>query len=148
MRVPRRLKDLQGSIREAVATLSPILARAPKPSEIAAHLNVPFDEVVEALNAGHAYTARSLDALVAGTDVALGDLQGQVDASLGTAEYRDSLRRALDELPQRDRAILILRFFGDLTQTQIAEEVGISQMHVSRLLTQTLATLRARLEAD
>ena len=147
MRVPRRLKDLQGSIREAVATLSPILARAPKPSEIAARLNVPFDEVVEALNAGHAYTARSLDALVAGTDVALGDLRAgqRVVGHGGVPRFAASLA---GRLPQRDRAILILRFFGDLTQTQIAEEVGISQMHVSRLLTQTLATLRARLEAD
>jgi RNA polymerase sigma-B factor len=148
MRVPRRLKDLQGPIRQAVAVLSSGLGRAPRPSEIAAELNIDLDEVIEALTAQHAYAADSLDALLGGTDLALGDLLGRVDESLETAGYRQSLRAALDELPDRERTILILRFFGDLTQTQIAEKVGLSQMHISRLLTQTLRVLRGRLDAD
>jgi RNA polymerase sigma-B factor len=148
MRVPRRLKDLQSPIRQTVANLSSTLGRAPRPSEIAAHLGIDREEVIEALSAQQAYSSDSLDALVGGTDVALGDLLGRVDASLETAEYRETLRKALAELPDRERSILILRFFGDLTQTQIADQIGISQMHVSRLLTQTLATLRARLDAD
>jgi RNA polymerase sigma-B factor len=148
MRVPRRLKDLQSPIRQTVAGLSGTLGRAPRPSEIATHLGIDRNEVIEALNAQQAYSSDSLDALVGGTDVALGDLLGRVDASLETAEYRETLRKALAELPDRERSILILRFFGDLTQTQIADQIGISQMHVSRLLTQTLAMLRARLDAD
>ena len=148
MRVPRRLKDLQGPIRQAVASLSTTLGRAPKPSEIAARLDAPLGDVIDALGAQQAYAADSLDALVGGTDIALGDLLGRVDESLQTMEYRQSLRTALAELPDRERTILILRFFGDLTQTQIAEQVGLSQMHVSRLLAQTLAGLRDRLEAQ
>ena len=148
IRVPRRLKDLQGPIREAVATLSSSLERAPRPTEIAAQLGLGVDEIIEALNAQQAYACASLDVLVGNTDTALGDLLGQVDESLATAEYRDTLRKALDDLPERERSILILRFFGDLTQTQIATQVGISQMHVSRLLAQTLARLRARLDVD
>lgn len=148
MRVPRSLKDLQAPVRQAVASLSATLGRAPKPSEIAAELGLPLSDVIDALAAQQAYAADSLDALVGGTDLALGDLLGQVDASLETAEYRQTLRAALAELPDRERNIVILRFFGDLTQTQIAEQVGISQMHVSRLLAQTLASLRERLDAD
>jgi RNA polymerase sigma-B factor len=148
IRVPRRLKDLQGPIREAVATLSSSLERAPRPTEIAAHLGLSVDEIIEALNAQQAYACASLDVLVGDTDTALGDLLGQVDKSLATAEYRDTLRKALDDLSERERSILILRFFGDLTQTQIATQVGVSQMHVSRLLTQTLATLHVRLDVD
>jgi RNA polymerase sigma-B factor len=147
MRVPRRLKDLQGPMGDAVGVLSAALGRAPRPSEIAAHLDVTVDEVVDALAAQQAYSADSLDALVNAGDTALVDSLGQADAALATAEYRHELRRALDELPERERAIVALRFFGDLTQSQIAERVGLSQMHVSRLLGQTLATLRARIDA-
>lgn len=148
MHVPRRLKDLQTPVREAVGSLSLSLGRSPKPSEIATHLGVPVAQVVDALGARAAYKADSLDSLVSrtGTDVALGDLLGASDTALWTAEYRDELRRALAALPDRDRTIVVLRFFGDLTQTQIAAQVGVSQMHVSRLLSQALATLRGRLD--
>jgi RNA polymerase sigma-B factor len=148
IRVPRRLKDLQAPISEAVTTLSATLGRAPRPSEIAAELGIAVDEVVEALGAQRAYSADSLDALVQSGDVALVDLLGRADEALATAEYRDELGRALDALPERERTIVVLRFFGDLTQTEIAARVGVSQMHVSRLLGRTLATLRDRLGAD
>jgi RNA polymerase sigma-B factor len=148
MRMPRRLKELQGPVRRAVATLSSTLERAPRPREIAALLDIPLDDVIEALKAQTAYAADSLDALAGNRDVALGDLLGQVDAELETAEYREALHLALAELPERERTIVLLRFFGNLSQTQIAEQVGISQMHVSRQLSRTLAVLRQRLEGD
>jgi RNA polymerase sigma-B factor len=148
VRVPRRLKDLQGSIRAAVDELSTELERAPRPSEIANRLAIDAEEVIEALCARDAHTPSSLDALLGPTGVTLGETLGRADAALDKVEYRQALRPLLAELPDRERKIIVLRFFGDLTQTQIAAQMGISQMHVSRLLSQTLATLRRRIEAD
>ncbi len=148
MRVPRRLKDLQGAINGAVGPLSQELGRAPRPSEIAARLDIPTDDVVEGLDAQQAYRSSSLDELVAGADSALTDTLGSVDAEMDKVEYRETLAPLLDELPERERTILLLRFFGNLTQTQIADRVGISQMHVSRLLAQTVAQLRRRMTED
>jgi RNA polymerase sigma-B factor len=148
MRVPRRLKDLQSVINGAVGPLSQELGRAPRPSEIAERLGIPAEDVVEGLDAQQAYRSSSLDELVAGADSALTDTLGAADAELETVEYRQTLAPLLDELPERQRTILLLRFFGNLTQTQIADRVGISQMHVSRLLSQTVAQLRRRLTED
>jgi RNA polymerase sigma-B factor len=148
MRVSRRLKDLHGPVRDAVASLSGALGRAPRPSEIAAHLDVAVEDIVDVLGAAQAYTADSLDALVGGSEDTVGDLLGRVDTALETSQYRQELRAALAELPERERTILVLRFFEDMTQTQIAAQMGISQMHVSRLLTQTLETLRNRLDTE
>jgi RNA polymerase sigma-B factor len=148
MRVPRRLKDLQSSINSAVGPLSQELNRAPRPSEIAARLGISTEEVVEGLDAQQAYRSTSLDELVAGADTALTDTLGTADVELDKVEYRQTLAPLLDELPERERTILVLRFFGNMTQTQIADRVGISQMHVSRLLAQTVAGLRRRLLAD
>jgi RNA polymerase sigma-B factor len=148
MRVPRRLKDLQSSINTAVSQLSQDLNRAPRPSEIAALLGISTDEVVEGLDAQQAYRSTSLDELVSGADTALADTLGAADAELDKVEYRQTLAPLLDELPERERTILVLRFFGNMTQTQIADRVGISQMHVSRLLAQTVAGLRRKLLSD
>jgi RNA polymerase sigma-B factor len=148
MRMPRRLKELQGPVRDAVASLSGALGRAPRPSEIAAHLDVAVEDIVDALGAAQVYTADSLDALVGDSEVAVGDLLGRVDTAMETAQYRQGLRAALAELPERERTIIVLRFFEDMTQTQIAAQMGISQMHVSRLLSRTLTTLRARLDIE
>jgi len=148
MRVPRRLKDLQSSINGAVGPLSQELGRAPRPSEIAARLGIATEEVVEGLDAQQAYRSTSLDELVSGADTALTDTLGVADAELDKVDYRQTLAPLLDELPERERTILVLRFFGNMTQTQIADRVGISQMHVSRLLAQTVASLRRRLLAD
>ena len=147
MRVPRRLKDLQAAISGAVGPLSQELGRAPRPSEIAARLGMPIEEVVEGLDAQQAYRSSSLDELVAGADTPLTDTLGAADAELENVEYRQTLAPLLDELPARERTILVLRFFGNMTQTQIADRVGVSQMHVSRLLAQTLAQLRDKLTA-
>jgi RNA polymerase sigma-B factor len=146
MRVSRRLKDLHGPVRDAVASLSGVLGRAPRPSEIAAHLGVAVDHVVDVLGAAQAYTADSLDALVGDSEDTVGDLLGRVDTALETAQYRQELRVALAELPERERTIIVLRFFEDMTQTQIAAQMGISQMHVSRLLSRTLKAMRSRID--
>ncbi|MFR9801466.1 RNA polymerase sigma factor SigF [Pseudonocardia sp. RS010] len=148
MRVPRRLKEMQSSINGAVGPLSQELGRAPRPSEIAERLGISTEEVLEGLDAQQAYRGPSLDELVAGADSPLADTLGEADAELDKVEYRQTLAPLLDELPERERTILVLRFFGNRTQTQIADHVGISQMHVSRLLARTLAQLRRRMSEE
>ena len=149
MRVPRRLKELHVALGGAVSELSQRVGRAPTARELAAHLDIPFEDVVEGLAASNAYRSRSLDSMVdddTGSQQAAGVL-GQLDAELEQTEHREALAPLLAELPDRERAIIVLRFFGNLTQTQIAERIGISQMHVSRLLSHTLAVLREKLSA-
>jgi RNA polymerase sigma-B factor len=150
MRVPRRLKDLHVSINSAVSELAQGLGRAPKPSEIAERLDVSTNEVLEGLEAAQAYRSSSLDEMLSTDEsgTTLGDLLGEADAELDRVDYRQTMQPLLAELPDRERNIVMLRFFGNMTQTQIADRVGVSQMHVSRLLGQTLAKLRDRLEAD
>jgi RNA polymerase sigma-B factor len=145
MRVPRRLKDMHVSIGAAVSELSQRLGRAPRPSEIAERLQISTEEVLEGLEASSAYRSASLDEALAGDDESgstAADVLGDVDGALDQVEYRESIRPLLAKLPDRERTILLLRFFGNMTQTQIAQRVGISQMHVSRLLSQTLSQLR------
>lgn len=147
MRVPRRLKDLTVAIRQVTGPLSQQLGRAPRPSELAAHLDVPVDEVIEALDAEANQHSGSLDAVLGEDDAdnPITKRLGALDRALDLVEYRHALRPLLDRLPERERTILLLRFFGELTQTQIAERIGISQMHVSRLLARTLRWLRDEL---
>jgi RNA polymerase sigma-B factor len=147
-RVPRRLKDMQSRLNSVIGPLSQELGRAPRPSEIADRLEISVDEVLAGLDAQPAYRTSSIDALTATTDTPLADRLGDPDATLDQIEYRESLLPLLDKLPERARTILTLRFFGNQTQTQIAEVVGISQMHVSRLLAQILADLRQDLRAE
>jgi len=150
MRVPRRLKDLHVSINAAVSQLSQDLGRAPKPSEIAQHLDVPVADVLEGLEASEAYRSSSLDEMLSSEQgsATVGELVGEADAELNRVEFRQTLRPLLADLAERERTIVMLRFFGNLTQTQIADKVGISQMHVSRLLSQTLDRLRERLDPE
>ncbi|WP_181780770.1 SigB/SigF/SigG family RNA polymerase sigma factor [Pseudonocardia pini] len=150
MRVPRRLKDMHVSINGAVSDLSQRLGRAPKPSEIAERLGVPVSEVLEGLEASEAYRSSSLDEMLSSEQgsATVGELVGEADAELDRVDYQEALRPVLAELAERERTIVMLRFFGNMTQTQIADRVGISQMHVSRLLTQTLGRLRSRLDPD
>jgi RNA polymerase sigma-B factor len=144
MRVPRRLKELNLAITSASGELSQRLGRAPTPSEIAQKLGLTQEDVYEGLEAGNAYHSVSLDeALSADSDSdPLADTLGEEDAGLVGVENHESLRPLIEELPERERQILTLRFFHNLTQTQIADRVGISQMHVSRLLARTLERLR------
>ncbi|WP_019854648.1 RNA polymerase sigma factor SigF [Actinopolyspora mortivallis] len=149
VRVPRRLQERHLSISAAISTLSQSLGRAPTPSEIAEHLGISREEVHQGLEAGNAYRSSSLDELLSDTDeIPLGDAIGSSDTELDEVENRAAIRPLLEELDERERRILVLRFFRSMTQTQIAEQVGISQMHVSRLLARTLSRLRDRIEVD
>jgi RNA polymerase sigma-B factor len=150
MHVPRRLKELNLQINSASAELSQRLGRAPTPSELGKHLDLPPEQVYEGLEAGNAYHSMSLDEALspeADSDP-LGDTLGQQDESIEGVENYESLRPLIEALPERERQILTLRFFRHMTQTQIADRIGISQMHVSRLLSRTLENLRQSLMSD
>ncbi|MCE0763838.1 sigma-70 family RNA polymerase sigma factor [Pseudonocardia kujensis] len=145
LRVPRAIKDLTVAVNRASIDLTQRLGRAPRPSEIAAELDRSLDDVVEALDALAGHRADSLDEPESETGFTPADRLGAADAGLDLVDLSGDLRRLIAELPERERTILLLRFYGEHTQTQIAEKVGISQMHVSRLLARTLAHLRAQL---
>jgi RNA polymerase sigma-B factor len=150
VRVPRRLQELHLSLNAAVGELAQKNGRAPTPSELAEHLGIPRAEVLEGLAVANAYRSSSLDERLSGEDDSptLAATLGEEDAALEGVEYRESLQPLLATIPARERRILILRFFGNMTQSQIAADIGISQMHVSRLLSQTLAKLREGLLKD
>ncbi|WP_343599811.1 RNA polymerase sigma factor SigF [Mycobacterium sp.] len=147
VKVPRRLKELHLQLGAATADLSQRLGRAPTASELAAELGMDRDEVVEGLVAGSSYNTLSIDGGGSADDEAraIADTLGDIDAGLERIEDREALRPLLAALPERERMVLVLRFFESMTQTQIAERVGISQMHVSRLLAKSLAYLRDQL---
>jgi RNA polymerase sigma-B factor len=150
VRVPRRVKELHASITAKTTELSHELGRAPRPSELAAALDQPVEQIHEGLAAANAYHSDSLDALVSpadGATTSVSDLLGGQDERLAGVVDREALLPALRLLPERERAIVVLRFFGNLTQTQIADRVGLSQMHVSRLLAASIAALRATMTA-
>jgi RNA polymerase sigma-B factor len=148
VKVPRRLKELHLRLGAATAELSQTLGRAPTPSELAAELEMDREEIVEGLIAGSSYNTMSIDGGGSGSEEApaIADTLGDADANLDRIENREALRPLLESLPERERTVLVLRFFESLTQTQIAERVGISQMHVSRLLAKSLAQLRDQME--
>ena len=148
VRVPRRVKELHLEITRSSALLSQRLGRAPTRREIASELRIGEDDVAEGLLAGGAYRTVSVDAVGGGRvpDHSLVETLGGDDARLEAVEDQETLRPVLAALPDRERRIVLMRFFGNLTQSRIAEEVGISQMHVSRLLARSLATLRRQLE--
>lgn len=152
IRVPRRLRELQGRIHTAAAELAQRHGRAARPSEIAAYLGVDTELVVVGLAAHGAGYPDSLDeparddegsARRGRFEAALGRVEPQFDL----VEQQVALSPLLAELPERERRILKLRFVDGLTQTQIGEQIGISQMHVSRLLSRTVRTLRRRVAA-
>ncbi|WP_285030958.1 MULTISPECIES: SigB/SigF/SigG family RNA polymerase sigma factor [Mycolicibacterium] len=147
VKVPRRMKELHLQIGTASAEMSQRLGRAPTASELAVELGIDRDEVLDGLMAGSSYKTTSIDG-AAGSEErpSLAETLGDVDPGLEKVEYREALRPLLDELPERERTVLVLRFFESMTQSQIAAKVGISQMHVSRLLAKTLAQLREKLE--
>jgi RNA polymerase sigma-B factor len=147
VKVPRRLKELHLQLGSATAEISQRLGRAPTPSELAAELGLDRGEVVEALIAGSGYNTLSMDSAGGDDDTPpLTETLGSWDANLDRIENHEALRPLLDALPKRERTVIVLRFFESLTQSQIAERVGISQMHVSRLLARTLARLRDELK--
>ena len=150
IRVPRRLQELKLSLTKATSDLSQKNGRAPTVAELAGYLELTEEEILEGLESANAYSAVSLDAPDGGDDdsPAVADSLGMIDEALEGVEYRESLKPLLDKLPAREKRILMLRFFGGMTQSQIANDLGISQMHVSRLLARTLAQLRVGLLAE
>jgi RNA polymerase sigma-B factor len=141
VRAPRRVQELYLQVGQVVGTLTQELGRPPTIAEIAQAANVGEEDVIEALEAGQAYRSGSLDAV--GPDgETLGDRIGEDDAGLVDVEHRAFLSPALSQLAPRERMILQLRFAEGLTQSEIAQRIGISQMHVSRLLNRSLETLR------
>jgi RNA polymerase sigma-B factor len=149
VRVPRRPQELHLRLGNAVNELSQRLKRPPRVPELAEELGVSEDEVLEAMEVGGAYRSSSLEARPTDNREALTleSRLGTPDQGFDLAEHRVVLERLLDELPERERTIVKLRFFHEMTQTEIAQEVGISQMHVSRLLARTLVQLRERLQS-
>ncbi|WP_225726307.1 MULTISPECIES: RNA polymerase sigma factor SigF [unclassified Nocardia] len=146
VRVPRRTKEIQLRIGPTVEALAQRIGRLPKAREIAAELDVEIEEVTQALIAGNAYQLDSIDS-VAGGDIDNAPLPvlevlGSPEHGYELVDQFDAVRPLLAELPDRERRVLVMRFFESRTQSQIAEELGISQMHVSRILSRTLTWLR------
>ena len=144
IKVPRRVKELQPQLIRGRAELSQRLGRAPNASEIADHLGIDRTVVVDATIGGGNYSTMSTDMPLGpgDDDRPFGDTLGDVDPNLDKVLDVETVRPLIAALPERHRTVLTLRFFENLTQTQIAERIGCSQMHVSRLLAKALDTLR------
>ena len=144
IRAPRRLQELYLHLNQSVATLSQELGRSPTIAELAADTGATEEQVLEALEAGQSYRSTSLDS--AGPDEeGVGSRLGAEAEGFGVAEWRAILEPHVQTLPEREQTILRLRFVDGLTQSEIASQIGLSQMHVSRLLAHSLSTLRQSL---
>jgi RNA polymerase sigma-B factor len=151
VRAPRRMQELYLRLTQVVSSLGQQLGRSPTIAELAAETQVSEEEVLEALEAGQAYRFASLDVPKGGSEDGdtIGEGLGEDDPDLANAESRVVLSPLMAKLAPRQRQIIRLRFFEGLTQSEIASRLGISQMHVSRLLARSVAELRAAgLEAD
>ncbi|MFJ6984898.1 MULTISPECIES: SigB/SigF/SigG family RNA polymerase sigma factor [unclassified Streptomyces] len=150
LHVPRRVQDLRNRVRRSAKELSQTIpGRAPTVAEIAAYAHLTEDEVRTGAEALECFTALSLEAELPGTDgYALEDALGDPDPGYAVVEDRVAAAPCLRALPERERTILYLRFFAGMTQSGIAERLGISQMHVSRLLAGCVARLRAEVAAE
>jgi RNA polymerase sigma-B factor len=149
IRVPRRLQELRMQIGATTAELTQVLGRSPTPRELADALGCSVEEVMEGIESGNAYSTLSLDATADGSDdggVSMLDMMGLDDEELEQIEIRESIKPLLEALPAREKRILLLRFFKNKTQSEIAAEIGVSQMHVSRLLSRTLERLRTTMQ--
>jgi RNA polymerase sigma-B factor len=149
VRVPRRLQELHLELTKVVGDLGQELGRSPTVSEIAKVAGTTDEAVLEGLEIAQAYNFTSLDAPMendSGGTTSFADYLGAEDEHLENLEYRASLAPEMAKLPERERRILYLRFFKGMTQSEIADRLGISQMHVSRLLNRTLTKLREALE--
>jgi RNA polymerase sigma-B factor len=147
--VPRRVQDLSLEAGHATAVLTAELARRPTTAELAARLQVSEDALRDAQVSSGGYSPASLNIPVGGQDAGeLGDLLGGADADLESVDDRLTVSRLLLRLPARERQMLAMRFYGNRTQAEIAAELGISQMHVSRLLSRALSWLREAMLSD
>ncbi|MEU7283334.1 RNA polymerase sigma factor SigF [Streptomyces sp. NPDC045431] len=150
--VPRRLQELRIDLARATDVLFQQLDRSPTPAELAAHLGMEEDEIIEGLVAANGYSAGSLDLPLddagdASASETLGDRLGEPDKELDLVENVQALKPLIEEFDERDREILRMRFVDEMTQSQIGAELGVSQMHVSRLLARITARLREGLLA-
>jgi RNA polymerase sigma-B factor len=146
VKVPRRLKDLQGQLNRSRAELTHRLGRSPSPTELADHLGIDRETVVEATIASSNYTTASTDLHFGRQDDERPDVTatyGVIDANLDKVLDVHTVRPLIAALPEREQTVLRLRFFENMSQTAIAAELGCSQMHVSRLLARALATIRS-----
>jgi RNA polymerase sigma-B factor len=151
LHVPRRVQDLRNRVRFAYQDLSQTVSgRRPTVAEIAEHAGMSEEDVLVGLEALESFTALSLDAEVPGSEdgYSLGDSLGSPDPALDTVIDREAVKPRLHTLPERERAILYMRFFDDMTQSSIAERLGISQMHVSRLISRCCNRLRDQVMRD
>ncbi|MBA3291556.1 MAG: RNA polymerase sigma factor SigF [Actinomycetota bacterium] len=149
VRVPRRLQELHLELTKVVGNLGQELGRSPTVAEIAKAAGTTEENVLEGLEIAQAYNFTSLDAPIDSDDsgsTTFADQLGSEDDQLINLEYRAALAPEMAKLPERERRILYLRFFSGMTQSEIADRLGISQMHVSRLLNRTLMRLREALE--
>ncbi|WRZ91957.1 SigB/SigF/SigG family RNA polymerase sigma factor [Streptomyces sp. NBC_01007] len=148
--VPRRLHELWVQVNSATEDLTTAFGRSPTTAEIAERLRITEEEVLSCIEAGRSYHATSLEAAQEGDGLpGLLDRLGYEDPALDGVEHRDLVRHLLVQLPEREQRILLLRYYSNLTQSQISAELGVSQMHVSRLLARSFARLRSanRIEA-
>jgi RNA polymerase sigma-B factor len=145
--VKRSLQELRLELRNAASDLTNTLGRLPSDAELAQHLDITPDDVREARQADLAFQAASLDSPVAAQDGAasLSDLLGDVDPQLEHVIDMQAVWAHWNELPDREQQLLLMRFYGNMTQSEIGERLGISQMHVSRLLAEALSCLRQHL---
>lgn len=146
LKVPRRLKELNIRLKSARSELTQQLNRAPSPSELAEYLGLEREDVVEGLIAADAYSTRSTEQEITsdGDGLTMIETLGGPDPNLQKVIDIHTVRPLIAGLPERDRTVLKMRFFDNKTQSQIAEEIGVSQMHVSRLLSRALATIREK----
>jgi RNA polymerase sigma-B factor len=146
MTVPRRHKEMRLALNTVREELAQQLGRSPSVAELAERLQVSTEEVLEAIEAAHAYQSVSLSTPVGDEDgITLADMVGSTDPDLDAVEDRAALPTLIAQLPEREQRILTMRFYGNMTQSQIAEWTGVSQMHVSRLLKGALGRLREEL---
>lgn len=143
IRVPRQLQETMLRINQALPILTQELGHSPTIGELAHRLDVTEEQITESMEAAQAYSTASLEAPSTETGLTRAETLGAEDPSLGIMEQWATVVPAIRDLPQRERTVLYLRFFKDKTQSEIAQEIGVSQMHVSRILRQTIEQLRA-----
>lgn len=146
VRPPRRVQELQGRTTPAMETFAQEHGRSPAPDELAELLDASLDDVVEALTANGCFAPSSLDKpLDPASTVSLGDMLAEEERSYERVETHEVLKPLIEELPERERRVIELRFFRDWTQEQIGQEIGVTQMQVSRILSRIMKRLRSRL---
>jgi RNA polymerase sigma-B factor len=152
IRVPRDLQERNLEVENALSDLPTRLGRSPSVGEIAEYLGLSVEDVLEAMEAGTAHHTRSIDAVQGDQDEddgrALADVLGRTEPGFEAVEYGAAIAPDIARLSERDRRILHMRFVEDRTQSEIAKEIGVSQMHVSRILRSTLQRLRERISGD